>query len=860
MIAVHILTNNDSSEEYEIGTEESGLYFESSDAVEITSTVSDTFDVLQAHEATITLQADEFVPDLYCANPTDAVVNILRDGECVFAGYIAPRTYNQDYMELGDAMEINCTDLLGVLEYITYKGITTSEAYAELLQDADERTFADILTEMLCPSVDIVNGGTVNILYDGTKAASADADAMDLFSSMSIDELLFLGEEQDDLWTCDTIVEAMLKYLNLHAVQIGFSIYLFDWESVKQGGTINFKSINGGSDETKGGDIVTLSMDTAAPGGSTSVSIGEVYNVISMTCNVTDCDTLVENPLDSDDIYSPYPKRQIYMAEFSTTASVGMLCSLATNFAEGKYAKSDGVNGVTTTWYMQVMRHPDWSFGSWVDDMEASGNATQESEPRWLSVDTNSAGFVSLGSVEYDTEEAWDDDTPVSTLDMTNYLVVTVNGNGEDDDDTASPTEDELYDGYPCATYTGNVGGGVLSPADDDTTNYIVISGKLLLAPLVDVSCDYADIKDGYTSTVSASKVDYADGTRYYAREFLTETGEWNTFETGLIPPVADVEQLYQYNYNEDSSTYDDVGKVDVLACMLIVGDKCVVEDRDVEWGGYNMDNPFSWQTYKTMDECEDEDEYWAQSFTIGINPAIGDYLIGQEYDFASNIVYTMGIDASGMAIPVKKSDNIHGKVQFMILGPVNSQWNNVTRRHGTWFRKEKWTDECISLLAHVQNIWISDFEIKVYSDNGLLTEGSNDDIVYTSDTDEAYLNKKDDIDMRISSALTSEECQALGVTNSVKLSTPSIDGEAMSSVYDVMQELTAKPEQFYVDAYYNEYHVPRVQMSHEMDDGGLADEFLQYVHPALGKTMIVQSISRNLSSGKATVELKSID
>ena len=78
------------------------------------------------------------------------------------------------------------------------------------------------------------------------------------------------------------------------------------------------------------------------------------------------------------------------------------------------------------------------------------------------------------------------------------------------------------------------------------------------------------------------------------------------------------------------------------------------------------------------------------------------------------------------------------------------------------------------------------------------------------SDTLEKYVNKKDDLQMKINSALTTAECQVIGVTDTVKLSTPlnvSTQGGVLT-IYDYTKAVTAKPEQIYVDSYYNEYHV----------------------------------------------------
>ena len=105
---------------------------------------------------------------------------------------------------------------------------------------------------------------------------------------------------------------------------------------------------------------------------------------------------------------------------------------------------------------------------------------------------------------------------------------------------------------------------------------------------------------------------------------------------------------------------------------------------------------------------------------------------------------------------------------------------------------------------------------MKIYSDNGLVNNTGDNDLVYMSDTKESFVNVKDDLEMKINSALTAAECQALDVTDSVKMSTPlnTLIGEGLLAVYDYSRGVSAKPEQLYVDNYYKEWHAPRIKPS----------------------------------------------
>ena len=420
----------------------------------------------------------------------------------------------------------------------------------------------------------------------------------------------------------------------------------------------------------------------------------------------------------------------------------------------------------------------------------------------------------------------------------------------------------------------------MFSPTDDDTTNYIVLSGSLILNPLMEMTDNYKALYDYEPSPGAGSWTGWAgirkwwhctvpsrdngDG-RYYTQQWWKAdtpgtTPTWDRLRTaGLVPYTEKGPELYEFQYSAIGDGSDHISKVAVLACMLIIGDKCVVET-----GTDGQPGDFEWRTYKNIEECSSEDEYYQQSFTIGFDPKIGDKIIGTKFDFQNNISYELGIDADGIAIPIRRSDKVSGRVTFKILGPVNTMWDVVTRRHPTFFRHTKWNSTSVPLLAHVSNIFLEKFEVKVYSDNGLVNNTGDNDLIYVSDTKETFVNVKDDLEMKINSALTTAECQALGVTDSVKMSTPTNTqtGEGVLTIYDYGRGESGKAEQQYVDSYYNEYHAPRVQMTQKLmdEDGGIVSLFAHYRHPTIGKTFFVQGISRNMEEGYAEMTLKEID
>ena len=878
-VTVHIVTRNDRTQALEVGTEKADVYF-SEDPVEITSEVNDTFDVLLRHSATIRLLCGNLIADLFSTSCRDAVVNIYKNDACVFAGFIEPQTLSQPYNDRWDEIELNCIDVLSALQYSKYKNVgALGIIYAFVKAEAAQRSFYDIATEILksvTAGLDIVGGQAINYLYDGSKAIDGQiANRYQIFKQLSISELLFLGDDESEVWQQDEVLEELLKYLNLHIVQDGLKFYIFSWETVKASeDKIIWHELTDNQVVNTAQTSVSISLDNVAD-CDTTISIGDTYNRLLLTAKVENIESVIESPLDEDLLDSPYVSKQKYMTEYSADgAGGGAYDAMKAMVRDEKTAYGAGA---ITDWYIQIMRNKQWAFpmkgNASVDllDYFCSEGKSQHALPVWLGTSPG-ACIMSMGSVK--TNTAQDDNSPTSRVNMTNYLVVSVNGNEVDNDETKTyPGEADIKANIPYAVYTGNSAGGVFSPSDDGTTNYIVLSGKVILNPIMKTTGKFSEMRKGMGSKKGIIPAYWINTVpsrnnkkgRYYTRRYWRadtpkdEVAWYDNVDDGLYPYSGEGPEQYEFKYSAIGNRTDTISKIAVLACMLIIGDKCVVET-----GTEGQTTDFVWQTYKTREQCGSDDEYYQQCFTIGFDPKIGDKLVGTEFSLQNNIDYKMGIDAEGIAIPIKKKDKVSGQVRFMILGPVNATWDVITRRHPTFFRHTKWSSTSVPLLAHVSSILVKAFEVKIYSDNGLISDGSSgNDIVYMSDTKEAFVNVKDDLEFKINSALTAEECRKLGVSNSVKLSAPlnMATGDGVLEVYDRNGNVRAKPEQIYVDSYYNEYHKPRIVMEQKlMDSEGVVGLFNHYRHEALMKDFFVLGIGRNLIEGRADLTLKEIN
>lgn len=902
-ITVHIVTGNDRTQTIEIGTEKADVYF-SEDPAEIENEVNDTFDVLLRNSAKIRLLCGNLIKDLFSTSCRDAVVNIYKNDTCIFAGFIEPQTLSQPYNDRWDELELNCIDALSALQYSKYKNVgALGVIYAFVKAEAAQRSFYDIAAEILqgvTEGLDILGNQNIKFWYDGSKAIDAKtSNRYQVFKQLSISDLLFLGDDESDVWQQDEVLEELLKYLNLHIVQDGFNFYIFSWESVKATpDKIIWHDIVANNTKTTAQQAVTIALANVAD-CDTTISIGDVYNQLLLTAKVENIESVIESPLDDDLLASPYINKQKYLTEYSSDGEGKAAYNAFYDMTHDQKTTYGG--GAITDWYVKVMRNKQWKFpmkgNTDIDivDYFGSEGTNQHALPDWLGQEPGAA-IMALGSVKINT--ANDDNSPTSKVNMTNYLVVSVNGNGIDNDENKTyPSVADIEKNIPYAVYTGNKAGGVFSPSDEKTTNYIVLSGKVILNPIMKQTNTYTllhnkkwvvwmpevnqDVNWVWHQTVPSRN--NGDG-RYYTRQYWkAETPDkevsWHEgADSGFYPYTGEGPEEYEFKYSAIGDSTDKISKVAILACMLVIGDKCVVEKTPDNNQGDTDENGkpipytntpedayknFVWKEFKERSECQSDDEYYQQCFTIGFDPKIGDKLIGQEYNLQKTFSYKLGIDAEGIAIPITKGDKISGQVRFMILGPVNATWDVITRRHPTFFRHTKWSSSSVPLLAHVSSILIKSFEVKVYSDNGLISNGNDDnDIIYMSDTKETFVNKKDDLEFKINSALTATECAQLGVSNTVKLSTPLniSTGDGVLEVYDRNGNVKAKPEQIYVDSYYTEYHKPRIVMEQKLRDiDNVVSLFNHYRHEALNKEFFVQGIGRNLIEGRADLTLKEI-
>lgn len=889
-IAVHIKTAS-GSRNIEIGGDSGEILF-TANPVEIRSESNDLFDVLRTQSAQINLYSKQWLPELFSTAVRSGVVNVYVDNACVFAGFIEPQIYSQPYNEIYDEISINCIDALSALEHSKYKNVgMLGHSYGGEKQGANYRNYQQILLEILNEigsGLDIVGGKAVAIYYDKSKSLKQDTD--NIFEQIMVSELLFFGKSESDMWTKQEVLTEMLRYLNLHIVQHGFSFYIFSWESLQSSSPLSFRNIVSGGDATIGRELVTISNKNVSDCGA-QISLSEAYNRITISCETDAVEDLIDSPFDQKLLNSNggLSLHRKALTEYSSHGDGVSARDAFKNMVTGAATDYDAAS--ITDWYVKVLNSAGWSF-LLSGNMNSGGFQSGELLNvllKYLS-EGQGAALLSIGSVKRRAA----DNSMAASLNEADYLVLAVNGNGERGVTGVYPSAKDILLATPYVTYEGN-SQVVLSPSDDETTNYVIFSGSMVLNPrmkqtasysgLVDVLTNGSDQDKLMTDIVLKNNVVYSrenDKGRYYTRKYWRYENEGNkpiwwkaspvktepqmglTWDyqseiTGFVPYTGEGDELFEYSQSILADATDRCSKLPVLCCMLIVGDKCVVETKAD--GGIDS---YEWRSYKERSKCSSDEEYYAQSFTLGIDPKIGDKIVGRSFDIQNNIPFDLGIEGKGTAIPIRKRDQVSGKVEFKILGPFNILWEKIAYIHPIyWQIFHKTSENSIPLLAQLSNIMIKSFDIKTASDNALRQSGRDaDNIVYSSRTKDSFVHEKDDITFKIHSALTAEERAALGVRNAVWQSVPQdkTTGVGLLRIYDRNLDVTAKPEQLYVSSYYRALNKPTVELSQNLYHHGGGLLFAKhYRHEALGKELFVQGYGMNLMSGTVQLKLREI-
>lgn len=873
--------------EYDLNDEDSPIKI-SFDSIEIEYDIDDLFEVIIKKTMSIDFVTTRYFGDVLFSDRIKQVkVTVKLEDNVLFAGYVEPYTYSQDYSEKLNEFTLNCIDELGCLEYeymykhADWKSITNRE---------QPISFKEYLS-MILPT---------NTFYDLSKKVSG-ASALE---KLGVSQEIFLGDSEDDMKNNEDALEIILKYLNLHIIQEGEDIYIFDWNTIKaQSNSQMFQNI------FDAGNIKYININqvlvdkNAYSDDSTNISVSDTYNQIKLKVNVDSNDTVVKDPLDTDSLTYESNYKQLWFSDYLSYGSGSSAHNAFNNIIKQGYENGNNIyesydSWARRDWYFKLGNNPQWKLmwngidvRRWLQK-DSNGNIINPS--RILEVMNNYRFFPYILAVGKNEDELNRNNSSRLTSDggvkgkitTSNYIVISVNGNEDNSEEELKRIQYDIdrssgYNYYDdtCAgllQYTGTTS-GQYSPTDDSTTNYLVFKGSFTLNPVIVKSGFYSWSGIWYTRELMSSNRNITFQNTYDAvnnggwaftvyDDFLYTQQFWETTTPGTLEHQAPNKMMLmplvglknsnrlEYNYSghwDDSDRYD---KFAVIECELKIGDKYLVETYP---NGDKQKPVYIWRDEAHLPYVEGVKK---RTFSLGFDPSIGQCIVGPTYEI-TNTVNGKVSDEKGMAVPIKKSDALSGKITFKIIAVINQQWNEISRRHPTLFRSTKYYDNWRNVWSHVSSIWIKDFGIKVISDNkGADVPTSKQDLVYMSNMTHDIVRTKDDEEFDIVTMPTTDELLANGIETNIANNTCINITTKMpaTDVYDATQNISDRPERLWVDQYWNIYNKPKCIVNTKLDDSYLKGMNIYHMN-TFGDTIPLK-IVRNLRNCEMEISLQQIN
>lgn len=860
----------------------------SSDPVHITTNCESLFTHIIKKSATITLYSKVMLTDyIFADNQNDVEVEIYEGNNLIFKGFVEPNIYSMPYAHEWDEISINCLDYLSIMQY---SKPTDNSTYETVKANASIKPLYQIITNLI-PNRQIV--------FDGSRTV-ANNGGYNIFHCISVSELVFLGDNEDDVMTNEEILFQILQYLNLHIIQEGNTFYIFDFNSRHKNSIRWVDMVDNTLFKNQTVNTITLTKDDYSSDG-TNITVDDVFNQIQVKAEIEKMETVVESPLDKNKLYSQFGNYQKFMTEYYReleSGNIGAKKIEAANDIKQLIKGSASFVNPKLSWqrdhFFQIKENPNWTFYHNGDDIynelyesDSSNNKVKQWKfLKYLRENRFASCIMSLAKGDKIHPQDIDD----TKLSFSDYLVISVNGEGKTNSTALSEFASDIQAQSPIIEYNGN-SNGVYSPTDENTTNYLVFSGKLTLVPIVKQSGqihgdEYSSQNNKYSDTITMLNInsDDAPSVGFIANSNVIYGGEYGSYyinkywtqeksikDTPYIAnpyynyyqPMTDIgriqDETMKYNLSKIDGQNYSIDKVPVLECQLKIGDKYCVETFVQGEGGDYKESSFGWYTYN---DCPTENGIKKTTFSLGIKPKIGDVIIGKEHNLQTNFDYTWNISASdGTAIPITRADNLQGKVEFRIMGLVNSTWNQQLTRKTTFWDYLFQTENDKSILNYLSSVIIKDFECKIYSDNNGYTNDSDNDLIYLSDEQHQYIKVKDDIEMKINTALSSEEAYQYKVENTVNLSS-AIDtntGYALPSLTDTVENETAKGEELYCNWFYNEYSTPKIILETDLKDSVNIDLFNKYNIGYMNKNFGIVETSRDLKENQTHIKFREI-
>lgn len=247
---------------------------------------------LKMSNSVTSILTDKILSDLYTAEGQNIEVRLYNKTDDILEwfGYMSPNLYSSDYITPLNIVELQAIDTVSVLENKKYSYINSSEVYF--------KSFKDVIMHIL----DIADPGKIlsKLYFQETNRISKDVSTS-LIEDIYIHERNFFDEANEPMNSRD-VLEEISKYIGMTFIQYQDAYYMIDYDFIKND-ELHFFVYDRINDTCGNVTIPSALLNVRNIGVSESagsISLGDVYNKVSVVANMNQITNLCPELLDDE--------------------------------------------------------------------------------------------------------------------------------------------------------------------------------------------------------------------------------------------------------------------------------------------------------------------------------------------------------------------------------------------------------------------------------------------------------------------------------------------------------------------------------------------------------------------------------
>jgi hypothetical protein len=769
----------------------------------------DIFQPFKLSGASINFLVKNVLSDLYTGELKKIRVHILKNDELIWIGYQTPNIYSQPYLNEYDELTIECVDTLSIGENVEYKYIGTETKIS---------TFSEIILHilnMLDPEKVIKD-----LYIHNTNSIENDFNLLDRYS---IQERNFFDEEEEPQKVKE-VLEDIMRYLGLTLFQWKDSYYAIDPSALS-----TISSFSKYSRET--GECVSVNLDITSRNlldigigeGNGSISLGDVFNKVSVIANTNGIDSLIPDAVEDDvDIVNQ-------------NINPNKIWETTNTIYEDLNNKKDTKKDYTMlSGYFKSLNN--WSY--FTPYKLVNYVAENIDEVTLSNIDDIQMGVVWQKTADYLTEEE------PSSLDWKSTLsFIMEDGNYMDNlyYQMFSLKKQPLQmfkGGYFIIDMTYRMSQHKKANTVLNEQSYHTYDRKY-----INEVFSNSKYGTGFQNTRIPCHLDigdyFFDGDDWVSYEdynLKVERGYYKNV-TGPVYGYDDakwykIKDEYGYWRYVNKATYNSSYAPEKQTGNCGSGRKYLIADDTTTDGIYGDDTIWIEESYYY--ECALMDNFYLEH-----KNKEGDQVFGVERKLTNTVSWRMGLANSddGVAIPLPKDKVLSGKINFKLytpnhLGRMPMHLNSVQSQ--------------ICKAFHITELILRYTSADTVK-NTYTGEQYESDILYSNDINESFVNEFDDVTLRVNSYNPKATSYSYVLDNTKQ--------DFVDKVMNSVTGTEAKPEEHLIQKYVDHYSSPKIKYENTVLDKNITP-FSIIREETLNKEMITNSLTYNLEQGNVNIEL----